>query len=78
MRVLGVFVCWRALVRVTSQTAAPTTAAAAAAAASTKLFRGACVLFPKEKTVIFYFFAVIGRTFLKLANKSGDFRATRV
>ena len=41
VRVLGVFVCWRALVRVTSQTAAP------AAPASLKPFRGLMVLFPK-------------------------------
>ena len=73
MRVLGVFVCWRALVRVTSQTAAPT----ATAAASTKLVRGACDLFPKKR-IIFYFFAVISRTFLNIANKLGDFRARRV
>ena len=56
MGILGVFVCWRALVRVTSQTAAPTatataiataTVTATATAASLKLFRGACVLFLK-------------------------------
>ena len=57
VRVLGVFVCWLALVRVTSQTAAPATTAA-----SLKLFRGSPVLFPKQK-VIFYFTAVISRTF---------------
>ena len=55
MRVLGVFFfCWRALVRVTSQTASPTATATATTAASLKLFRGACVLFLKEKVLCYF------------------------
>ena len=77
---LGVFVCWRALVRVTSRSfpaTAATAAAAAAAPAPENFLEGVYILLPKEEAY-FYFIALIGLKLSDIRRESVKFGAWRV